>query len=108
RGFSCWTGQELTQRIQFSPSFTDMANAAAQSAHSGRGRVWLNPAATIVLCASALTSLGLTILFSASASFNQGPYYYLNKQLLGVVLAAGLAWVVSRIDLEAARKYVWI
>ncbi len=73
---------------------------------AGRARFVLNPAAIIVVCAIALTILGLTILFSASASFKQGPFYYLNKQLMGVALAAGLAFVASRIDLEHARKYV--
>jgi cell division protein FtsW len=75
-------------------------------APEAKHRAMLNPAAVIVLCAIALTCLGLTILFSASAAFKQGPYYYLNKQLLGVTLGAALAFVASRIDLEGARKYV--
>jgi len=62
----------------------------------------------IVVCVIGLTILGLTILFSASSSFKQGPYFYLNKQLIGVALAAGLAVLVSRIDLESMRKHVWI
>lgn len=69
-------------------------------------RFVFNPAGIIAVCAIALTILGLTILFSASASFKQGPYYYLNKQLLGVGLGAVLAFLASRIDLEAARRYV--
>ena len=72
-----------------------------------RGRFQLNPAAVIVVCAIALAFLGLTILFSASASYKQGPYYYLNKQVTGVVIATVLAFVVSRIDLENLRRYVW-
>jgi cell division protein FtsW len=75
---------------------------------AARGRFHLNPAAVIVVCAISLTILGLTILFSASASFKQGPYYYLNKQLIGVAMAAALAFVVSRVDLEYLRRYVWI
>lgn len=73
-------------------------------------RSWLgiNPAAVFVICAIGLTCLGLTVLFSASASFKQGPYYYLNKQLLGVALATVTAWIVSRIDFEHARRYVLI
>jgi cell division protein FtsW len=51
--------------------------------------------------------LGLTILFSASASFKQGPYYYLNKQILGVFLAGGLCFIASRINLDYARRYSW-
>jgi cell division protein FtsW len=85
------------------------ATLTAPNAHgSARGHFTLNPAAVIVTCAIALTFLGLTILFSASASFKQGPYYYLNKQLIGVVMAGGLAWMVSRVDLESMRRYVWI
>jgi cell division protein FtsW len=68
----------------------------------------LNPATALVVCVMALLILGLTILFSASASYRQGPYYYLNKQLLGVVLAAAACFVVSRIDLEGLRRYAWV
>ena len=47
----------------------------------------------MVVCAIGLTSLGLSILFSASASFKtkQGvevPYQYIQKQVLGVAAAA--------------------
>jgi len=73
-----------------------------------RGRFQLNPAMVIVVCAIALAFLGLTILFSASASYKQGPYFYLNKQVTGVVIATVLAFVVSRIDLESMRRYVWV
>ncbi len=83
------------------------ALAAPKASGSARGHFALNPAAVIVICAIALTFLGLTILFSASASFKQGPYYYLNKQIIGVVLAVIVAWVVSRVDLEYMRRYVW-
>jgi cell division protein FtsW len=73
-----------------------------------RGRFLLNPAMVIVVCAIALAFLGLTILFSASASYKQGPYFYLSKQVTGVVIATVLAFVVSRIDLENMRRYVWV
>jgi len=73
-----------------------------------RGRFQINPAAVIVVCVIGLAILGLTILFSASASFKQGPYYYLYKQVIGVGLATVLAFVVSRVDLESLRKHVWI
>jgi len=84
-----------------------MTSSAATADH-GRTRLALNPAAVIVVCAVALTFLGITILFSASASFKQGPYYYLNKQLIGVGLAAVICFVTSRIDLELARRYIWV
>lgn len=73
-----------------------------------RPRFSVKPVVFIVVCAVGLTILGLTILFSASASFKQGPYYYLNKQLLGVALAAVLCFVTSRINLDFARRYVWV
>lgn len=73
-----------------------------------RSRIQINPAAVIVVCVIGLTILGLTILFSATSSFKLGPYYYLSKQLVGVALAAGLAFAVSRVDLESMRKHVWI
>ena len=87
---------------------TATATTASPLPGTARGHFTLNPAAVIVTCAVALTFLGLTILFSASASFKQGPYYYLNKQLLGVLMAGGLAYIVSRVDLEHMRRFVWI
>jgi cell division protein FtsW len=66
-----------------------------------------NCAAIIAGCAFALLALGLAVLFSASASFRQGPYYYLNKQLVGAAGAVLAAWVVSRLDLERWRARVW-
>lgn len=79
---------------------------ASPASRTSSSRPVLNPASVVVVCAIALTILGLTILFSASASFKQGPFYYLNKQLVGVALAAVLAFVASRVDLEGARRYV--
>jgi cell division protein FtsW len=73
----------------------------------GATRSVLNPVMIIVVCALGLTFLGLTILFSASVSFKQGPFYYLNKQLIGVALATVLCFVISRIDLDYARRYAW-
>jgi cell division protein FtsW len=46
-------------------------------------------------------------LFSASASFRQGPYFYLNKQLIGVFLAGVVCFVASRVNLDYARRYAW-
>ncbi len=67
----------------------------------------LSPATVIVVAALGLAILGLTILFSASAWFRQGPYFYLNKQVAGVVAAAVLCFVVSRVNLDYARRYAW-
>lgn len=67
----------------------------------------VNPAALIAVCCIGLTILGLTILFSASASFKQGPYYYLNKQLVGVAAAGVICFIASRVNLDYARRYTW-
>jgi cell division protein FtsW len=75
-----------------------------ESAHAGS---LVNPATIILVCALGLTLLGLTILFSASAWFKQGPYYYLNKQLIGVVVASVVCLVVSRLNLDYVRRYAW-
>ena len=73
-----------------------------------RPRFGLSPAVIITLCAVALTMLGLTILFSATASLSPGPYSYLYKQLLGVAGAIVLCLLVSRLDLENYRRHVWV
>jgi cell division protein FtsW len=67
----------------------------------------LSPATIIIVAAVGLTFLGLTILFSASAWFKQGPYFYLNKQVAGVIGAAVLCFIVSRINIDYARRYSW-
>lgn len=74
---------------------------------SPRTRFSLNAATLIVVCAVALSILGLTILFSASVSYKQGPYYYLTKQLIGVGLAVVVCFVTSRLDLDYVRRHVW-
>ncbi|MDX2186299.1 MAG: putative peptidoglycan glycosyltransferase FtsW [Opitutaceae bacterium] len=82
------------------PPFTDTVQTPRQA-------LGLNAVSVMVVCALALTALGLTILFSASASFKQGPYYYLNKQIIGVFGAVALGWIASRVDLEWLRKHSW-
>jgi cell division protein FtsW len=68
-----------------------------------------SPVTVIAVCAVGLTFLGLTILFSASASLKQDPYFYLDKQVVGVVAAAFLCLLASRINLDYARRAsVWI
>ena len=67
-----------------------------------------NPGMLIIVCAAALFVLGLPTLFSATASFQQGPFFYLTKQLIGVVGATLACVVVSRMDLEGMRRFSWI
>jgi len=80
------------------PEPLDLALAAPE-------RRRLGPVTLILACAIALTILGLTILFSATASFKQGPTFYLTKQLIGVGGALLLGLIASRIDLESLRRH---
>jgi cell division protein FtsW len=74
-----------------------------------RPRLMATPAAVIVVCAIGLTFLGLTVLFSASISLKQDPYFYIDKQVMGVIAASILCFVASRINLDYARRAsVWI
>jgi cell division protein FtsW len=83
--------------------------ASERPAESLRARSIASPVAVIVVCAIALTFLGLTILFSASVSLKQDPYFYLDKQVVGVAAAVLLCFVASRINLDYARRAsVWI
>lgn len=87
-----------------------MPAEASSSSPAGRRldpRSLVNPATVILIIAVGLALLGLTILFSASAWLKTGPYFYLNKQVFGVLLAAGLCFVMSRINLDYARRYAW-
>ena len=81
-------------------------NVPAPDPH--QGRFTLNAAAIIVVCAIGLVFLGLSILFSATVAFKGGPYSYLGKQIVGIIGAGLVAFVVSRIDLEYARRHVWL
>ena len=84
-----------------------MGNARSPEAFSVRTIV--NPVALIVVCAIGLAILGLTILFSASASLKVDPYFYLEKQVMGLMAAAILCVVTSRLNLDYARRAsVWI
>jgi len=68
----------------------------------------VQPAVVMLVCVLSLSILGFTVLFSASVSLKADPYFYLSKQLLWFVLAGGACLVVSRMDLEHARRYVWV
>ncbi len=83
--------------------------ASARPNESLRARLIASPVAVIVVCTIALTLLGVTILFSASASLKQDPYFYLDKQVAGVAAAVLLCFVASRVNLDYARRAsVWV
>ena len=89
-------------RSRRAPEADPMANA--RTVEAGQGGSIANPVAVIVVCAIGLTCLGLTILFSASVSLKQDPYFYLNKQVAGVAAACFVCFVASRINLDYARR----
>jgi cell division protein FtsW len=83
--------------------------ASERPEKSFRARSIANPVAVILVCTIGLTFLGLTILFSASVSLKQDPYFYIDKQVLGVAAAGLLCFLASRINLDYARRAsVWV
>ena len=56
--------------------------ASERPAEPLRARSIANPVAVILVCAIGLTFLGLTILFSASVSLKQDPYFSEKKSEL--------------------------
>lgn len=67
-----------------------------------------NPAMLIVVCAVGLFLLGLPTLFSATSASSQGPFFYIVKQVIGVGAATVACFIVSRLDLEAMRRFAWV
>jgi cell division protein FtsW len=68
----------------------------------------INPATIILICVLSLSILGITVLFSASVSLKSDPYFYLTKQVFWFVLATAACLGVSRLNLEDARRHVWV
>ncbi|MEO0054223.1 MAG: hypothetical protein RLZZ50_170 [Verrucomicrobiota bacterium] len=64
----------------------------------------LGPVAVVLVCAAALSVLGLIAVFSATA-FRSATFFW--KQVLGLGLAAGAGFVCSRVNLEYLRRHVW-
>jgi len=72
-------------------------------------RAILSPASFIFLCAVALTTLGVIVLFSASVSFFENdPYYFVRRQVVWLMIAILAGFTVSRINLETFRPSAWI
>jgi cell division protein FtsW len=72
-------------------------------------RAILSPASFIFLCAVALTTLGVIVLFSASVSFFENdPYYFVRRQVVWLLIAIVAGFTISRVNLEAIRPSAWI
>ncbi len=67
-----------------------------------------HPVWIVLVCAVALSILGLTILFSSTIAKDAGPLFFLKRQLIWLAASVAAGWAVSRIDLEYARRYAWI
>jgi len=66
------------------------------------------PAWIVLICAVALSILGLTILYSSTAWKTGDPSYFLKRQVIWLGVAVFVGWFVSRLDLEYVRRYAWI
>lgn len=73
-----------------------------------RSQGLVQPVWIVLICAVALSVLGLTILFSSTASLRADPYFFLKRQLIWLSVAVAAGWLVSRLDLEHFRRYSWI
>lgn len=62
----------------------------------------------ILSCAVALTALGVSTLFSASAHYHpDNPQFFLNRQLAWLLVALVAGVFVSLINLEKVRVFAW-
>lgn len=69
----------------------------------------MSPASLIFLCAVALTTLGVIVLFSASVSFFEtDPYYFVRRQVVWLLIAIVAGFTISRVNLETIRPSAWI
>lgn len=74
-----------------------------------RWRAIFSPASFIFLCAVALTTLGVIVLFSASVSFFENdPYYFIRRQVVWLLIAIVAGFTISRVNLERIRPSAWI
>lgn len=74
---------------------------------SARFHQFVNPASLILVCAAALTLLGITVLFSASQSFRTDPYFFVRKQITWLGAALLVGFIASRVNLEKLRNLTW-
>ncbi|MBK8477914.1 MAG: cell division protein FtsW [Opitutaceae bacterium] len=73
-----------------------------------RAPALFQPVWIVLICALALSVLGLTILFSSTAGLRADPYFFLKRQVIWLGAAVAAGWLVSRLDLEYFRRYAWI
>jgi cell division protein FtsW len=84
------------------------ATATAPEPAAPRFALQFHPVWIVLVCAVALSILGLTILFSSTIAKGVDPSFFLKRQLIWLTVSVGIGWFVSRLDLEYARRYSWI
>ena len=62
----------------------------------------------IILVVSALTTLGLLVLFSASKAYYANPSLIVQKQFIWLLLSLFSAFVIFRLNLEKLRDFIFI
>ena len=62
----------------------------------------------IILVVSALTTLGLLVLFSASKAYYANPSLIVQKQFIWLLLSLFSAIVIFRLNLEKLRDFIFI
>ena len=77
--------------------------------------IWRNSSARIssvsliiILVVSALTTLGLLVLFSASKAYYANPSLIVQKQFIWLLLSLFSAIVIFRLNLEKLRDFIFI
>ncbi len=87
--------------------FTPTNESQAQRIDAATGRYDLG----LILAAVALASLGVVMVASSSIAIAEGqhygPFYYLNRHLLFLVVGLGAAVVMSRIELAWLEKHAF-
>ena len=84
------------------------ATTNAPEAPAPRLSLQFHPVWIVLVCAVALSILGLTILFSSTIAKGADPLYFLKRQVIWLGVSVALGWVVSRVELEKARSYAWV
>ena len=87
---------------------TSATSTAPSASNAPRFSLQFHPVWIVLVCAVALSILGLTILFSSTIAKDAGPLFFLKRQLIWLAASVVVGWAVSRIDLEYARRYAWV
>lgn len=97
-----------TATLPSSPNTGHERPRSVEPKGGGRFFQFINPPALILVLALGLALLGVTILFSASASIKLDPYYFVRRQLLWITIALFVGFLAARVNLEKLRRFTWV